>query len=102
MLQLADVPGPAVAPHLDAGLGREAGHAAAVVPGVAREEVVRQPVEVVASLAERGEAQLDRVDPVEQVLPERPVGDACVNGRIRRAHQPHVDGPRRRLADADD
>ena len=87
--QLAEVARPGVAGQRLAGLGREAGQPPA---GLAGEEASRWSARsrMSARCAERGQRQLDHVEPVEQVLAERARGDRRLQVAVGRRDEPDV------------
>src|SRR6476620_7042013 len=60
----------------------------------AREEVAREERQVVEPLAQRLYPHDDRVDAVEEVLPERARGDALLQVLVRGRDEPEVHGNR--------
>ncbi len=72
----------------------EAGQALAVSLRVLAEEVLREQRRVFAAIAERGDADLDRVEPEEQVLAEPARGHFIIQVRVGRRDDADVDAPR--------
>ena len=72
-------------------------------PGLGGEllqEVLHQQRHVVAAFAQRRQLHRDHVEPVEQILAERPVGHHSREVGMRRGDHAHVDLDRVRVADA--
>ena len=62
-----------------------------------RQVVIHQQQDVVAALAQRRDADLNDVEPVEQIFAEQSIGDALTQIAIRRGDQPHVGVTRGRV-----
>ena len=100
VLELAHVAGERIVEKRLHGVARERGRAAAVARGDAREKVPREARNVLAVLAQRGHADLDDAQPVEEVLAEAPGADLGGQVLMRRRDDAHVDGHLRAPADA--
>ena len=70
MIQLADVARPGVLEQHLHGAALEAGQPLAIALRVLPEKVLREQRQVFAPVAQRRQADLDRVQPEQQVLPE--------------------------------
>src|SRR6266403_1362547 len=98
MVELADVAGPGMRLERVERLGLEAGERLPVASRVAAEKVLGEPPDVVAALPQRRKADLDGVEPEEQVLPEASGGHFGGNVGVGRGEDPHVDLARARGA----
>ncbi len=72
--------------------------APAGLPGEEGEQVVGQ-LQAIGAIPERRQGDLQHVEPIEQVLAERAVGDHRLQVAVGRRDQPHVGRPLGRLAD---
>src|SRR5215212_8029613 len=80
--------------------GIERGQVLAVALRVMREKVRGERRDVLAAIAQRREADLDGVQPEQQVLAKTPRRDFIFERCIGRGDQAHVDAPRLRRTDA--
>src|SRR4051812_8302753 len=75
VLQLPDISGPGVADERFQGVAREGGHLLSIPLCLQPEEVLGEGRDVLGALAQRGKLDLDRVEPVEEVLAETALRD---------------------------
>ena len=94
--ELADVAGPGVRHEpIDGVAGERLGVERQAARGaVARKEALREHRNVHRPLAQRGQANRERVDAVEQVFAEASVAHEEIERAVRRRDQPEVDGNR--------
>src|SRR5262249_5866538 len=98
--QLADVARPRIRAQSLLGCRRQLRNRPARGAREKRQEAAHQAGNIVGSLAQRREADLDDVDAVEQVLAESPGTYVGLEIPIGRSHHPYVGMPRLVLADA--
>src|SRR3989441_1228496 len=79
-------------------LGCDAVEVAVVLLGEFRDEHPDQQRDVAAPLAQRRQIHREHVEPVEQIVAERPPGDRFLERFVRRGDHPHVDIDRLRTA----
>ena len=101
MLQLAHVARPGVGLQLGQGRAADLADRFPVLARVQLQEVVDQQGDVAGPLPELGQADLDGVDPVEQVLAKLLTADHLGDGHVGGADQAHVDRGRPVGAHAD-
>src|SRR5262245_11010003 len=94
MVQLAHVAGPGMGAQRLQRFGLEPGQPLAVARGMALEEVGGEERDVVAPLAQRRQADLDRVDSEQQVLAEAPHRHLAAQVAVGGRDQPHRDPAR--------
>ena len=92
VLEFADVSGPGVSFEFFEGAGMQADTGLLVFPAIPVQETADEEREVLAAVPERRQPDFNGVDAVEQVLAEIVPGGKFVDGRIRGAHEPDVDG----------
>src|SRR5690606_6766225 len=98
--QLTYVARPGVCSELAQRLRLVAADRLAVSAGGTFEEVRGQPRDVLGPLTQRREMDLDRVQPVEQVLAEPALVDLATDVDVRRTDHTHIDTLRPRRTDA--
>ena len=74
-------------------VGRDLTHGRSVVLRELFEEMIDEERNILAALTQRRDGQVDDVQPVEQVLPERALHDHVAQVAIGRRDDPHVDAP---------
>src|SRR5947209_1268082 len=82
------------------GAGVELAHGLPVARRLLAEEMGGEGEDVLASIAERRERDLDRVEAVQQVLAEPSLGDLALEARVGGGDDAHVDADGARGADA--
>ena len=87
MLQLAHVAGPRVTRELRGGLARDASERFLIFMGIKPEEMVGQETNVVAPFPQGRNGQLDRIDPIKEVLAKRSLGDPLPEIGVRGADE---------------
>jgi hypothetical protein len=95
--QLPHVAGPGVRLEGRLGTGIELRRPAAVLLAPAADEMPGQQRDVLAPLAQRGQAHREDVEPVEEILSEAPRGDLDLEVAVRRRDHAHVHLDRRVL-----
>ncbi len=84
------------------GFGRESRHATARAGGGLLDEGAREFEHVVATLAQRGQADLDHAQTVEQILAKLPLLDRAHEFTVGGGENPDVDCSVRRFTDTAD
>uniref|UniRef100_A0A0N5A5Z1 PE-PGRS family protein n=1 Tax=Parastrongyloides trichosuri TaxID=131310 RepID=A0A0N5A5Z1_PARTI len=102
VFQLAHVAGPAVSDQGASGLRADGARRHAVGGGVFLDEVVGQHGDVAGAFAQRRQAQVHDVQPVQQVFAERPLGHRLGQVAVGGGDDADVDGHRLGAADAVD
>src|SRR5439155_12288002 len=76
------------------GASVEAGQRLLVAQGVGPQEVHGEERNVLPAIAQGGQADLDRIDPEQQVLPEAALGDLLTQVAVGGAERADIDAPR--------